>query len=164
MRGNREGRALEKSRNLETKYLRAAARIHERLRLPPPCSPPRDFYTLCLCPNANLHCQLMFAKFAISPQILDGSFSDVSKPIFARNCAFNFCNIFQALQDLRTFANFAPESWAVLATSDFNPGNEVGSCQILLESWASRYSRRFLLGTGNTRSVFLFSSASQNFT
>ena len=42
------------------------------------------------------------SKWIIHPQTLGGSFSSVSKPIFASKYAF--CSIFRDLQDLQTFA------------------------------------------------------------
>ena len=53
------------------------------------------------------------SKWIIHPQTLGGSFSSVSKPIFASKYAF--CSIFRDLQDLQTFAplqiqNFSQKS------------------------------------------------------
>ena len=58
-------------------------------------------------------------KFAKCCQILEGSSSAVSKPIFARNNAF--CSIFQALQDLRTFAPLQIQSFSKKVSSTSAP-------------------------------------------
>ena len=88
----------------------------------------------------------------ISPQTLGGSFSSVSKPIFASKYAF--CSIFRDLQDLQTFAPLQIQDLQTVALLQFSSQKLQNLSRLVLCCIEAKFCNQILIFqrfSGSTR-------------